>query len=242
MPMNTRHRGDRRSLSVVVPLAPGETEWQGLLLQLAAFTHLHEQGQAKRGLFLVPSIVQGQFSGEALRYLEPGKYNWHIQPGAGRASLVEGLAVVVRELRLVVERVDMRWSPLHAEEDHALGPRGEMRRPGCERTGGLLRSPGRESREGEVAKPGRRRLQQRPPGHERLLRVEEHAEVLQEAVCVRKPQLWHSDRSVSPGTETPRWRTRPGRTPPRHSGGRSDPGPLATRDRPPGSTGTLRLP
>lgn len=36
MPMNTRHRGDRRSLSVVVPLAPGETEWQGLQQQLVA--------------------------------------------------------------------------------------------------------------------------------------------------------------------------------------------------------------
>ena len=54
------------------------------LLQLAAFTHLHEQGKAKRGLFLVPSIVQGQFSGEALRYLQPGKFNWNIEPGASR--------------------------------------------------------------------------------------------------------------------------------------------------------------
>ena len=54
------------------------------LLQLAAFTHLQQQGKAKRGVFLVPSIVQGQFSGEALRYLEPGKFNWHIEPGASR--------------------------------------------------------------------------------------------------------------------------------------------------------------
>lgn len=59
------------------------------LLQLAAFTHLHEQGKAKRGLFLVPSIVQGQFSGEALRYLEPGKFNWHIQPGASREERIK---------------------------------------------------------------------------------------------------------------------------------------------------------
>lgn len=58
------------------------------LLQLAAFTHLHQQGKAKRGLFLVPSIVQGQFSGEALRYLEPGKFNWHIEPGASRAERI----------------------------------------------------------------------------------------------------------------------------------------------------------
>ncbi|HEX7906775.1 MAG TPA: helicase-related protein [Paraburkholderia sp.] len=58
------------------------------LLQLAAFTHLHEQGRAKRGLFLVPSIVQGQFSGEALRYLEPGKFNWNIEPGASREQRI----------------------------------------------------------------------------------------------------------------------------------------------------------
>lgn len=59
------------------------------LLQLAAFTHLHQQGKVKRGLFLVPSIVQGQFSGEALRYLEPGKFNWHIEPGASREERIK---------------------------------------------------------------------------------------------------------------------------------------------------------
>ena len=58
------------------------------LLQLASFAHLHEQGKAKRGLFLVPSIVQGQFSGEALRYLQPGKFNWHIEPGASREERI----------------------------------------------------------------------------------------------------------------------------------------------------------
>ena len=59
------------------------------LLQLASFTHLQQQGKVKRGLFLVPSIVQGQFSGEALRYLEPGKFNWHIEPGADRDERIE---------------------------------------------------------------------------------------------------------------------------------------------------------
>lgn len=58
------------------------------LLQLASFTHLHQQGKVKRGMFLVPSIVQGQFNGEALRYLEPGKFNWHIQPGASREERI----------------------------------------------------------------------------------------------------------------------------------------------------------
>jgi hypothetical protein len=58
------------------------------LIGLGAFTHLHGLGQAKRGLFLVPSAVQSQFSGEALRYLEPGKFNWHIEPGASQAERI----------------------------------------------------------------------------------------------------------------------------------------------------------
>ena len=37
------------------------------LVSMAAFTHLHGQGKAKRAIFAVPSIVQGQFGGEALR-------------------------------------------------------------------------------------------------------------------------------------------------------------------------------
>lgn len=57
-------------------------------IALSAFTHLLEQGKAKRGLFAVPSIVQGQFGGEALTLLEPGKYNWHADPGASRADRI----------------------------------------------------------------------------------------------------------------------------------------------------------
>lgn len=55
------------------------------LVGLGAFTDLHNQGKAKKGLFVVPSSVQGQFHGEALRYLDPSKgYNWHAKPGASR--------------------------------------------------------------------------------------------------------------------------------------------------------------
>lgn len=54
------------------------------LISLASFAHLHSQGKVRRGIFAVPSIVLGQFSGEALRYLEPGKLKWHIEPGASR--------------------------------------------------------------------------------------------------------------------------------------------------------------
>lgn len=53
---------------------------------LGAFSHLHAAGKVKKGLFVVPSIVQGQFGAEALRFLEAGKYNWHAQPGASFES------------------------------------------------------------------------------------------------------------------------------------------------------------
>jgi hypothetical protein len=55
---------------------------------LGGFTNLHAQGKVKRGLFLVPSIAQGGFDGDALKYLKPGQYNWHIKPGAGRAERI----------------------------------------------------------------------------------------------------------------------------------------------------------
>lgn len=53
-------------------------------MMLGAHAHLAGLGQVKRSLMLVPSVVQGQFNGEALRLLEPGKFKTHIQPGAGR--------------------------------------------------------------------------------------------------------------------------------------------------------------
>lgn len=55
---------------------------------LGAFTHLHSKGKVKRGLFLVPSIAQGGFHGEALRFLKPGQYQWHAKPGAGREERI----------------------------------------------------------------------------------------------------------------------------------------------------------
>lgn len=57
-------------------------------IMLGGMSHLHQQGKVKRGLFLVPSIVQGQFGGEALRYLQPGKFNWHAEPGASREQRI----------------------------------------------------------------------------------------------------------------------------------------------------------
>jgi hypothetical protein len=55
---------------------------------LSGFTNLHGKGKAKRGLFLVPSIVQGQFHGEALTLLQPGKFKWHADPSASREERI----------------------------------------------------------------------------------------------------------------------------------------------------------
>ncbi|KAA5611629.1 helicase-related protein [Rhodovastum atsumiense] len=57
-------------------------------IALSAFTHLKAKGKAKRGLFIVPSIAQGQFHGEALNVLEPGRYRWHAEPGASREERI----------------------------------------------------------------------------------------------------------------------------------------------------------
>lgn len=90
--MNGRFVNQQRSIRLIerskrVMLAQGVGSGK-TVIGLAGFTHLHGQGKAKRGLFVVPSIVQGQFSGEALRYLEPGKFKWHIEPGASRESRI----------------------------------------------------------------------------------------------------------------------------------------------------------
>jgi superfamily II DNA or RNA helicase len=57
-------------------------------ISLSGFTHLKAKGKAGRGLFLVPSIVQGEFHSQALTLLEPGKFQWHADPGATREQRI----------------------------------------------------------------------------------------------------------------------------------------------------------
>lgn len=52
------------------------------LIALGSFANLESKGKVKRAIFAVPSVVQGQFGGEALRYFEPGKYRWFANPAA----------------------------------------------------------------------------------------------------------------------------------------------------------------
>jgi hypothetical protein len=88
------------------------------LLQMAAFTHLHEQGKAKRGLFLVPSVVQGQFGGEALRYLEPGKFSWHCEPGASREERIAAYKDPAKHFAVMTHQ-SFRDDMMHLGAKHA---------------------------------------------------------------------------------------------------------------------------
>lgn len=51
-------------------------------MMLGAISSLQTQGKISKSVIVCPSIVQGQMGGEALRFLEAGKFNWHCQPGA----------------------------------------------------------------------------------------------------------------------------------------------------------------
>ena len=95
------------------------------LLQMASFTHLHQQGKVKRGLFLVPSIVQGQFSGEALRYLEPNKFNWHIQPGASREERIAAYKNPGHDFAVMTHQ-SFRDDMMHLGAKHEGISEGEM--------------------------------------------------------------------------------------------------------------------
>lgn len=47
------------------------------LIQIGTFTELHAEGKAKKGLFIVPSVVRNQFGEEMARFTEPGRYRFH---------------------------------------------------------------------------------------------------------------------------------------------------------------------
>lgn len=88
------------------------------LIGLGGFSHLHGKGLVKRGIFAVPSIVQGQFGGEALRYLEPGKFSWHCQPGASREDRIAAYKNPDTHF-CVVTHQSLRDDMLHLGAQHA---------------------------------------------------------------------------------------------------------------------------
>lgn len=86
--MSGKYAAQQRAIKLIdankrVVLAAGAGSGKTNMM-LGAHAHLASQGKIQRSLMLVPSVVQGQFSGEALRLLEPGKFKAHIQPGASR--------------------------------------------------------------------------------------------------------------------------------------------------------------
>lgn len=86
--MTDRYINQQRAIKLIaknqrIALAQGVGSGKSAIA-LGAFAHLAHEGKVKRGLFLVPSIVQAQMGAEALRYLEPGKFKWHCDPGASR--------------------------------------------------------------------------------------------------------------------------------------------------------------
>ena len=48
-------------------------------VQMGTFTELHSEGKARKGLFVVPSVVRNQFGEEMARFTKPGAYKWHAE-------------------------------------------------------------------------------------------------------------------------------------------------------------------
>lgn len=57
-------------------------------IMLGSFTHLHAQGKAKKMIVAAPSGVVGQFAGEAVTFLEPGKYKYNANLGWNREQRI----------------------------------------------------------------------------------------------------------------------------------------------------------
>ncbi len=62
------------------------------LTAVGAFTEMHAKGMARKGVFVVPSAVQGQFGAELSRYTTPGKYQWLADPKATREERMAAYA------------------------------------------------------------------------------------------------------------------------------------------------------
>ena len=87
------------------------------------FGELRKSGRVQRGLFAVPSAVQGQFGTEALSYLEPGAMKWWANPGAPREERLAAYrnpdthAVVVTHQSLRDDVTHMVAAHLGLDED-----------------------------------------------------------------------------------------------------------------------------
>lgn len=87
-------------------------------MALGATAHLIKTGKIKRALHLVPSIVQDQYGGEALRYLEPGQFKWHCQPGASREERIAAYKDLSNHFTVMTHE-SFRSDMLHMGAQHA---------------------------------------------------------------------------------------------------------------------------
>lgn len=72
-----------------VSLAAGVGSGKSAMM-LGSFSHLQSQGKVKKGVIVCPSTVVGEMGAEASRFLEPGKFKWHCEPGASFESRMAG--------------------------------------------------------------------------------------------------------------------------------------------------------
>jgi superfamily II DNA or RNA helicase len=87
-------------------------------VMLGAHAHLSGLGKVKRSIMMVPSVVQGQFGGEALRTLEAGKFKAHIQPGASQAERIAAYKDPTNDI-CVMTHHSFRDDMLHLGAQHA---------------------------------------------------------------------------------------------------------------------------
>lgn len=120
-------------------------------VSFGAFGELRADGRAQRGLFAVPSAVQGQFGSEALAYLEPGSMRWSANPGASREERLQAYrdpdthAVVVTHQSLRDDVTHMVSQHLGMESDEVVS-----RMTGYDREGNQVPGWSREEMDGHV--------------------------------------------------------------------------------------------
>jgi Helicase conserved C-terminal domain/Type III restriction enzyme, res subunit len=118
-------------------------------MMLGAHAHLASQGKIKRSIMMVPSIVQGQFSGEALRLLEPGKFKAHIQPGASQAERIAAYKDPSNHI-CVMTHQSFRDDMVHMGAKHAGVDEGAM----VDRLQGMTPAQRKDWAAGVMAKEG----------------------------------------------------------------------------------------
>lgn len=88
------------------------------VIGLGAFAELHAQGKVKKGVFCVPSIVQDQMHGEALRFLQAGQFKWSSGTGATRDERIAALKDPENHFSITTHQ-SLRDDLLHLGAQHA---------------------------------------------------------------------------------------------------------------------------